>query len=425
MITVLLSAAACALAPAREGTMPEESPRDTTRPSDAAKEELVPGEVPRDPAFTKDLEEMAKRDSERRAAAPTPATVDVETPAMANADPQMQAVLDKLASLGGKPIEALSAEDARKQPGPADAVKALMKERDLKPTKVGKVDDVDIKLSTVDLKGRIYRPDGNGPFPVIFYIHGGGWVVADLDAYDATPRALCEATNAVVVSTDYRQAPEHKFPTAHNDVYGAYQWTLQNAGRWGGDSKKVAVVGESAGGNMAASLCVMAQSEGKQMPVHQVLIYPVANTSMETPSYIENKNAKPLNAAMMKWFMDQVFSDPASASDPKIALLQSKSLEGLPPATIITAQIDPLRSDGEALAKKLEKDGVKVDYRNYEGVTHEFFGMGAVVDKARDANAHVVSQLKKAFGTEGRSDDDRNGASGDRQQKDLVERTAR
>src|SRR5690606_1670470 len=131
--------------------------------------------------------------------------------------------------------------------------------------------------------------------------------------------------------------------------------------------------GESAGGNMAASICIMAQAEGKQLPIHQVLIYPVADTSMESESYIENKNAKPLNAAMMKWFFDQTLSTPADANDPKIALLNAKSLANLPPATIVTAEIDPLRSDGEALAKKFENDGVEVALRNYEGVTHEFF----------------------------------------------------
>ncbi len=319
---------------------------------------------------------------------------------MAQPDPQMKAVLDKLASLDGKPIPTLSAEDARKQPSPADAVKALMKEKGKTAPELGKVEDIDIKLSSVDLKARVYRPEGDGPFPVIFYIHGGGWVIADLDTYDATPRGLCKQTKALVISTHYRQAPENKFPTAHNDVYGAYQWVLENAGRWSGNAKKVAVVGESAGGNMAANVCIMAQDENKQMPIHQVLIYPVAGTSMETPSYIENKDAKPLSAGMMKWFLDKTLANPADASDTKLALLDVKSLKGLPPATIITAQIDPLRSEGEALAKKFEADGVPVTYRNYEGVTHEFFGMGAVVDKAQEAMGLVAGELKKAFAGE-------------------------
>ena len=319
---------------------------------------------------------------------------------MAQPDPQMKAVLDTLAALEGKPLTTLSAEEARKQPSPADAVAKLMKDKDKTPPELGKIEDTEIKLSSVDLKARVYRPEGDGPFPVILYIHGGGWVIADLDTYDATPRALCKQTKALVISTAYRQAPEHKFPTAHNDVYGAYQWVLENAGRWSGNARKVAVVGESAGGNMAANVCIMAQAEGKQLPIHQVLIYPVANTSLETPSYIENKDAKPLSAGLMKWFFDQTLATPADATDTKLALLTAKSLKGLPPATIVTAQIDPLRSEGEALAKKFEADGVAVTYRNYEGVTHEFFGMGAVVDKAQEAMGMVAGELKKAFAGE-------------------------
>ncbi|MBC8126800.1 MAG: alpha/beta hydrolase, partial [Gloeobacteraceae cyanobacterium ES-bin-144] len=296
---------------------------------------------------------------------------------------QMQAVLDKLGTLGGKPIEFLSPEEARKQPSPADAVIALLKERKIdSPGKVGKVDNITLVLSSGDIKGRIYLPQGDGPFPIILYIHGGGWVIADLDTYDSSPRALANESGAMVVSIHYRQAPEHKFPAAHEDAYGAYQWVLKNGHRWGGNTKNVAVVGESAGGNMAAAVCIMAQAEGIQMPVHQVLIYPVADTKMDTPSYIENAKAKPLNAAMMNWFAKHTFATKKDVENPTVALLQAKTLKGLPSATIITAQIDPLRSEGEALAKKLTADGVVVAYKNYEGVTHEFFGMGAVVDEA-------------------------------------------
>lgn len=323
----------------------------------------------------------------------------VIVPARPQASPQMQAVLDQLNALGGKPITGLSAKDARKQPSPADAVKELMKKQDLKPEKLGKIDDIDIKLSSGDVNGRIYKPEGDGPFPVILYIHGGGWVLADLDTYDATPRALSKATNALVISTDYRHAPEHRFPAAHEDVFGAYQWTLENAGRWGGDASRVAVVGESAGGNMAVSLGMMAQAKGMQMPVHQVLVYPVASTSMNTESYRQHAQAAPLNAAMMKWFFEQTMAKEEDWKDPQINLLDAQSLAGLPPTTIITADIDPLRSDGELLAKKLRSDGVSVQLKNYEGVTHEFFGMGAVVDTAREAVNFAAGNLKAALGT--------------------------
>ncbi len=404
-MSAILLAATCSLATADESLprpgqpqapVPSEAdtPRAPSKPEGSVEEELLPGEVPRNPVFAKELKELAERVTEHKKQ-----SVSIVT--TGRPDPQMQAVLDELSSLGGKPLESLSAEEARRQPSPADAANNLAKRNGVTPKEIGKIEDVDIKLRSVDLKGRVYRPKGDGPFPVILYIHGGGWVVADLDTYDATPRALCGQTGALVISAHYRQAPEHKFPTAHNDVYGAYQWTLENAGRWSGNARKVAVVGESAGGNMAASVCIMAQADGKQMPVHQVLVYPVADTSMDTPSYIENKNAKPLNAAMMKWFFDQTLAIPADVTDTKVALLKAKSLRGLPPATIITAQIDPLRSEGEALAKKMEADGVKVAYRNYDGVTHEFFGMGAVVDKGADALQWVSSELKKSFAEQG------------------------
>ena len=324
-------------------------------------------------------------------------TPAVTTPDRAKASTQMQAVLDELTALGGKPVTELSAKDARKQPSPADAVKKLMERQNIKPEKSGKTDDVSIKLSTGEVKGRVYRPDGDGPFPVILYIHGGGWVLADLDTYDASPRALSKATNAVVISTDYRHAPEHKFPAAHEDVFGAYQWTLENAGRWGGDASRVAVVGESAGGNMAVSLSMMAQAKGMQMPVHQVLVYPVASTSMKSESYEQHAQAAPLNAAMMKWFFDNTLSTEDDWKNHQIDLLGAKTLAGLPSTTIITADIDPLRSEGEMLAKKLQEDGVKVDYKNYEGVTHEFFGMGAVVDTAQQAVNQAATNLKTAF----------------------------
>lgn len=317
---------------------------------------------------------------------------------MAQPNPQMKAVLDELASLGGKPIETLSAEDARKQPSPADAVTKLLKKAD-KPAQeeVGKVDNIKIELTDHQLDARVYVPEGEGPFPVILYIHGGGWVIADLDTYDATPRSLANQTNAIVISTHYRQAPEFKFPAAHEDAFGAYQWVLKNGNKWNGNTKKVAIVGESAGGNMAAAVCIMAQDKGMQMPVHQVLVYPVADTGMDTPSYKENAAAKPLSAPMMKWFADKTFANKEDAVDPKVALLKAKTLKGLPSATIITAQIDPLRSEGELLAEKLKADGVSVNYRNFDGVTHEFFGMGAVVDEAKAAMNFAAEDLKTAF----------------------------
>ncbi len=317
------------------------------------------------------------------------------------ADAQMQAVLDQLARLGGKPIETLSPEEARQQPLPDAAVKALIESRGetATPEAVAKVENSTFPGPGGQVPIRIYTPEGEGPMPVILYIHGGGWVIADLDTYDASPRALANAAKAIVVSTHYRQGPEHKFPAAHEDTLAAYQWLLKNAAKLDGDPKKIAVVGESAGGNMAANIAIAARDNGWQAPLHQVLVYPVADDDLNSPSYVENANAKPLNKAMIEWFVKHYLDDPAKAADPRIALVDQPNHANLAPATIILAQIDPLRSDGEKYAEKLRAAGVPVTVQRYDGMTHEFFGMGAVVDKAKQAQQLAGENLRAAFGS--------------------------
>lgn len=315
------------------------------------------------------------------------------------ADADMTKVLDALAALGPKPLETLTPEEARKQPSPADAVKKVMA-RDGKTAP-----DDGVTTKTIAIKGagganpaRVYTPRGDGkPMPVIVYYHGGGWVIADLDTYDATPRAIAAMTGAVVVSAEYRHAPEHKFPAAHEDAWAAYKWTVDNAQSLGGDAGRVAVLGESAGGNLAINVAIMARDMKQPVPVYQALIYPVAGVDMETPSYKENAAAKPLSKPAMAWFVKHVTRGPEDLADPRIDLVGKANLAGLPPATVVTAEIDPLRSEGQALAKKLEQAGVKVIARDYTGVTHEFFGMGAVVAKARTAETAVANDLKAAF----------------------------
>ncbi|TZF91415.1 alpha/beta hydrolase, partial [Cognatilysobacter lacus] len=318
------------------------------------------------------------------------------------ADAQMQAVLDQLGKLGGKPIETLSAVEARKQPSPADAVKALLTSqgKPTAPEAVGKVENRTFPGPGGAVPIRIYWPKGatpGKPLPVVLYIHGGGWVIADLDTYDASPRAIANASGAVVVSTHYRQGPENPFPAAHDDTLAAYKWVLANAKSFGGDASKVAVVGESAGGNMAANIAIAARDQKLQAPVHQVLVYPVAGDDMNSPSYLENANAKPLSKPMMAWFARNYLGDMAKASDPRIALVKQPNLGGLAPATFVLAQIDPLRSEGETLAQKMQAAGTPVEVLKFDGVTHEFFGMGAVVDKAKQAEQQVGAKLKAAF----------------------------
>lgn len=312
--------------------------------------------------------------------------------------PEMQTVIEKLASYGDKPIESLTAPDARKNHTPTDAVMDLVNENHI-GVPVSKVDtlgkDIDVQGAKIHL--RVYTPKNTkGPFPIIVYYHGGGFVIADLDVYNASALALSEQVGAVVVSVAYRLAPENKFPTAHNDAFAAYEWVVKNAVSLNGDPAKIAVVGESAGGNLAANVSITARDKNIMVPVHEVLIYPIAQANMNTESYKLYADAKPLNKAMMTWFTGQYLTTMIEGQNPRISLVNA-NLKGLSPTTIITAEIDPLHDDGAMLANKLASAGVKVNSRNYEGVTHEFFGMALVVPEARAAQAYVAEHLKAAF----------------------------
>ena len=328
-----------------------------------------------------------------------PTRADTVSP-MAAPNTQMQLVLDQLSALGGKPIATLSASEARKQPTPTDAVKALL-------TKDGKSAAPDPAVSSIDrtipgatgpLPVRIYTPkSGTAPFPVVVYYHGGGWVIANKDVYDGGARALSKMANAVVVSVDYRLGPEHKFPAAHDDAFATYEWALKNAASLNGDPKRLAVAGESAGGGLAVATAIMARDKKAQMPLAIVSVYPIAGTDTMTSSYVENAKAKPLNRAMMSWFFEKYLNGPQDRANPRVNLVAA-DLNGLPPTTIINAQIDPLRSDGEVLAQRMRAAGVQVQQKTYAGVTHEFFGMGAVVDNAKAAEQMAADALRKAFG---------------------------
>ncbi|MFD2581754.1 alpha/beta hydrolase [Pedobacter vanadiisoli] len=312
--------------------------------------------------------------------------------------PEMQTVIEKLNGYGDKPLETLSATDARKNHTPTDAVTDLIKQNNMViPTPQVDTLGKDIDVAGAKIHLRIYTPKkGNGPYPLIVYYHGGGFVIANLDVYNASAQALAEQVGAIVISVAYRLAPENKFPTAHNDAFTAYEWAVKNAVALKADPAKIAVAGESAGGNLAANVSIMARNKHIMLPVHQVLIYPIAQADMNTKSYKMYENAKPLNKSMMTWFTEKYLNTSIEMQDPKISLINA-NLKGLPSTTIITAEIDPLHDDGVILADKLKAAGVKVDSKNYEGVTHEFFGMALLVPEAKAAQAYAADQLKAAF----------------------------
>ncbi|MBC8101577.1 MAG: alpha/beta hydrolase [Cytophagales bacterium] len=314
------------------------------------------------------------------------------------ADSQMKAVLLELARLNPTPLYKLTPAQVRKRPGPPDAVKAVLVKqgKPTTPEPVAKVENRTVPGPAGAIPVRVYTPSGTGPFPVLVYFHGGGWVIGSVQAYDSSCRALANAASCVVVSVEYRLAPEHKFPASHEDSYAATQYVMKNTAQFGGDPKRVAVGGESAGGNLAASVCLMARNRGGRMPIHQLDVYPIAGYNLNTPSYRANATAIPLSRPFMAWFFRYALRSPRDGRSPMISLDRA-NLRGLPPATVITAQIDPLQSEGKVFADRLKAVGIPVRYRNYDGVAHEFFGMAAVVDKAKDANAFAADGLKAAF----------------------------
>lgn len=331
--------------------------------------------------------------------------------------PQAQAVIDELEALGAKPIESLRPEEAREQPTPKDAVHSLLRSRgeSAEPEEVGGVEDRTIPGPGGEIPIRVYRPrsaegtldrirDALSPddsaLPVLVYVHGGGWVIADLDVYDASPRALTNRANCIVVSVEYRHAPEHPFPASHEDVLAATRWVMQNAGDLGGDPNRVAIGGESAGGNMATATCIELKRAGERLPVFQVLVYPVTDfVGQDYASYEDSADAKPLNVPMLEWFGQHEMTDPGQAEDVRLSPLRAsvEELSGLPPALVITAESDPLRDQGEDYAHKLMDAGVHVSLTRFPGVMHEFFGMTAVLDSAKLAVQQAALALQAGF----------------------------
>jgi acetyl esterase/lipase len=321
-------------------------------------------------------------------------SIDPVTGTKYKAEPEMRKLLVTLAGLNGKPIQTPSVAEARIQPTMADAVNAVLKKSgvDTDPAKlVPDITTVDTTIPALDgaeLTATVYTPTGPGPFPAIVYFHGGGWVIGSRQTYDAGARALAKGVQAVVISVDYRQGPAHKFPTAWDDALATYKWTAAKVGTWRGDPRRLALAGESAGGNLALATAIATVDAGVTRPKAVIAIYPVTQTGMTTESYVDSVKARPLNKAMMAWFFDKILSGPADKTDPRLDLV---------PVTLINAQIDPLRSDGAILEEALKQAGIPVTRKEFGGVTHEFFGAAAVLPAAKKAQAFAVDQLKEAF----------------------------
>jgi len=246
---------------------------------------------------------------------------------------------------------------------------------------------------------RIYQPSGNGPFPILVYIHGGGWAICSLDSHDNVCRSLANRGSCIVVSVDYRLSPENKFPDALNDVYAVLSWLSQYANQINGDAKRIAVGGDSAGGNLAAAVCLKARDESAPLPVYQLLIYPVIDlTSFQTESYLKyGSDEYLLSRESMSMYKKYYLNNDDDAENPYVSPLKAKDLSRLPPAMVITAEFDPLRDEGKEYAKRLNEYGTSAEYRCYTGMIHGFFEFSGISDQAELAVNHAVKGLRHIF----------------------------
>jgi len=250
--------------------------------------------------------------------------------------------------------------------------------------------------ATGPLPVRIYWPVVGKKLPVLVYLHGGGWVFGNIGSVDRTCRALANSAECIVVNVDYRLAPEHKFPAAAEDAYAALHYVEAHAAELSADPSRIAVGGDSAGGNLAAVACLLARERGGPKICFQLLVYPVVDYDDDRPSARENA-AYILTPAVMRYFWNHYVSSPEEARHPWASPINAKSLAGLPPAMVITAECDPIRDQGEAYARRLQESGVPVTLKRYHGAIHIFFQMGAVIDSGRQAVADAAAALRQAF----------------------------
>jgi acetyl esterase len=303
---------------------------------------------------------------------------------------QCRAVLDQLTSAGIPHVRSLT---------PARAREVAAQRRALNPPRAEPVAQVeDRQIPGVDRAGnipiRIYRPGLSAePIAVEVYFHGGGWVVGDLDSHDAICRAVANRAGCVVVSVDYRLAPESPYPAALEDAYAATRWVADHAASIGADPYRLAVGGDSAGGNLATAVCLLARERGGPAIALQILVYPVIDGGCATGSYEEFAQDFSLERDDMLWYWDQYLGD-QDRLQPLVSPLRATDLGGLPPALIITAGYDPLRDEGEAYAQRLREAGVPTTLTRYDGVIHGFLGMLGVVDESQQAIEQVAHALR-------------------------------
>ena len=312
---------------------------------------------------------------------------------IAEPDPQVQAVLDVMYSNGVPPTHGLSVESAR------GALDLFFAEEASEP--VADVREFSFAGPESDVPIRVYEPEGERPHPICVFFHGGGWVLGNLDCYDNVCTRLANRAECLVVSIDYRLAPEHPFPAAPRDCYAATEWALANAGQLGGDPDRVAVAGDSAGGNLAAVVSLMARDRDGPDISHQGLIYPAVNPAgLEVPdSYEENAEGYFLELASMEWFFDRYIQSEIDERNPYAFPLQARDLSDLPSATIVSAGFDPLRDEAYAYEERLEDGDVPVSHHHFEAMIHGFCSMTDELDAAEEGIDAIAEGLRGAFET--------------------------
>jgi len=306
--------------------------------------------------------------------------------------PQVQAIRDRLEREPSPMLYTMSIEQARA----ADLRSAVATAGSVEP--VGQVSELTIPGPAGGMAARVYRPGQEGPLPVLMYFFGGGWSLGTLDTSDAVCRMITNAARCVTVALSYRLAPEHKFPAAVDDCYAGTAWVAGQAGRLGADAARLAVGGDSSGGNLAAAVAIAARDRGGPDLVHQLLVYPNTDYRADTPSMREMTDPLFFNPNSVAWYWGMYLAGDEDGTNPLASPLRAGDLSGLPPATVITAEYDPLRDEGERYADRLAQAGVPTELLRYDGMPHGFFTMVGTLDVARVAVAAAADRLAKAFG---------------------------
>jgi acetyl esterase len=260
---------------------------------------------------------------------------------------------------------------------------------------VRETEDIEVPGPNGPLPARVYRPDDEGKVPTIVFMHGGGFVIGDIETHDNQCRMVCREVGAVVVSVAYRLAPEAPFPAGVEDAVAATRWIAEHIADFGGDPDRLAIAGDSAGGNLAAVVAQVLRDEGGPRLAAQLLVYPSTDFAGDYPSRAENAEGYFLTLADMEWFANHYVGEASDLTDRRLSPLLAEDLAGLPPAVVVTAEYDPLRDEGEAYAHALEREGVPVTLRRYDGLIHGFFDLGALSPAAADAVRDTCAELRR------------------------------